>query len=294
MHGATGSSSVGVRATICTRLAERLDALQALFSRAITHPTGIADFLAESDDATRELFAATLAQTLEFDRLGRMSVYADAYFWRLHDVLGDHFEHVAWLLGRDRFRNVATDYVLRCPSEDPDIRRFGARFPGFLATHAEARRCAGLAEIAAAEWAMVRALDLAQPPAMTEADLAAVPIDAWPAMVLVPVPSAWIGPVPADFDALWQRRAKDEPAPEVVDLPVDAEVLVWRNDVGGFAVTHRMLARDEATAWRSVAASAPFAALFEIAADPMTAVQWLRGWIASGSIARVALPDAEP
>lgn len=267
-------------------LSEPLDALQALFNKAITHPTGIADFLAEADDATRERFAASLAQTPEFDRIARMTVYADAYFWRLHDVLTDHFDHVAWMLGPVRFRNLATDYVLHCPSEDPDIRRFGARLPAFLATHPASERCCGLSEIAAAEWAMVRALDLPQDVAMTEADLAAEPIDAWPTMVLVPVASAWIGRVPSDFDASWQARVAGAAPPDRAKVAIDADVLVWRSDVDAFAVVHRMLAPDEAAAWRAIAAGEPFAALCELTEDPATAVQWLRGWISSGSIAR--------
>ncbi|MBL8946584.1 MAG: putative DNA-binding domain-containing protein, partial [Myxococcales bacterium] len=117
-----------------------LEALQALFSRAIVHPEGIDAFLAEADPATRAAFDAAFDGTAEFDARLRMGVYADAYFWRLHDVLLDHFSLVAWILGPAGFRNLATDYVLQRPSEDPDVRRFGARLPAFLGGHPLADR----------------------------------------------------------------------------------------------------------------------------------------------------------
>lgn len=269
-----------------------LDALQDLFGRAITHPTGVADFLAAADDATRAAFAASVDETAAFDRAARMSVYADAYFWRLHDVLADHFDHVAWLLGRDRFRNLATDYVLQHPSRDPDVRRFGARLPDFLATHVEATRCRGIAEIAAVEWAMVRALDVPQAPATSLASLAGVAVDAWPTMVLVPVASAWIGPAPRDFDALWRARAEGGATPLRPDAAIDASVLVWRCDRDDFAIQHRTLSDREATAWRAVIGGEPFAAWCEHAEDPSIAVQWLRAWISAGAIAGVVTAGA--
>lgn len=268
-------------------MSPRLDALQDLFSRAITHPTGIADFLAEADDATRAAFVASLEETPHFDRAARMSVYADAYFWRLHDVLVDHFDHTAWLLGRDRFRNVVTDYVLRHPSRDPDVRRFGAGFASFLAAHALAAPCPGVAALASAEWAMVRALDVPQEPATTLAALAGLAMEAWATMVLVPVASAWIGVVPGDFEVLARARADDAPPPMRDHVLVDATLLVWRCDRDDFAIHRRVLGDREAEAWHAVGEGMPFASWCERAGDPAVAVQWLRAWISGGAIARI-------
>jgi len=255
-----------------------LEALQALFHRAIVHPTGVDAFLAEADDATRAAFEATFADTPAFDRRARMSVYADAYFWRLHGVLEDHFGLVAWLLGPARFRNLATDYVLARPSIDPDIRQLGARLPAFLVEHAECRRVPGLAELAAIEWAMVRALDIPQPEPLVAATLATLPPDVWPSMPLHALPSVALWPCHYDVTALLAAH-DDTPSPTTAPVPGEPrQVLVWRHD---HDVLHRTVDEPEATALVHVCAGVPFATLCETHDAPIV-VAWLSQWIEAG------------
>ena len=118
---------------------------QELFWRAITHPTGVTDFLESADETTRRAFEAIFAETPEFSRRERVDVYADGYFHRLHGVLADQFEVGRHLLGADRFNDLVTDYLLAHPSDDPDIRRIGARFPAFARAHAFAEAVPALA-----------------------------------------------------------------------------------------------------------------------------------------------------
>lgn len=253
-----------------------LEALQALFHRAIVHPTGIDAFLAEADESTRAAFDAAFADTPSFDRRARMSVYADAYFWRLHGVLVDHFSLVAWLLGPARFRNLATDYVLARPSIDPDIRRFGERLPAFIVDHAESSRIPGLVELAAIDWAMVRALDVPQPPPLAAATLASLPPDAWPTMQLHAMPSVALSPCRYDFAALWAAHP-DAPPPASPTL-APSHVLVWRRD---HDVLHRVIVDAEADALALVVAGTAFATLCEHH-DAETVVGWLMRWTNEG------------
>ncbi|MBX7079713.1 MAG: DNA-binding domain-containing protein [Nannocystaceae bacterium] len=254
--------------------------LQALFWRAITHPSGIAAFLRDADDATREAFAEAFAGTPQFDARARMEVYADAYFWRLHDVLLDHFGLLAQLLGRDRFRNLATDYVLACPSTDPDIRRFGARLPGFVAGHPEAARVPGLETLAAIEWAMVRALDAehAHAPA-SRARLAQVPLPQWPALQLRLVDSASLVDTTLPFLALWQQHDRDAIAAGPLPVPATQPrhtIVIWRERL---SVMHRGCDDDdEAAALRQLGEGCSFEALCERhGAQPV--VLWMQRWL---------------
>jgi len=218
---------------------------QALLWRAMTWPTGVADFLAHADPETRAAFAATFAETPGFDRIARIGVYAEAYFWRLFGVLADHFGLVAWLCGPARFHNLVTDYVLACPSVDADIRRYGKRLPGFVATHAEGERIPALADAAAIEWAMVRALDAPDEPVATADDLRAVPIDRWPALVLQTVATARVHACALPFTTLWPAFRRGDAAPDPPDTGAPIDVLVWRQ---GLEVLHRSLPADEAAA----------------------------------------------
>lgn len=259
-----------------------LDALQDLFARAIVHPRGIDAFLAEADADTRAAFDAGFDETPGFDRRARLGVYADAYFWRLHGVLLDHFSLVAWLLGPIRFRNLATDYVLHRRSTDPDIRRFGARLPAFVVDHAEHTRIPGLAELAAIEWAMVRALDVPHPAVCTADALAAVAPAAWPELPLVAVPSLFLGPCRHDFTALWQQHA-DAPGPTDPPAAIDPHhVLVWRQH---HDVMHRSLGADEAAALTRIRDGVVFAALCEDH-DAATVAGWLLQWVGDGLLAQ--------
>lgn len=271
-----------------------LDQLQALFWRAITHPTGIADFLRAADEPTRQAFAAAFAGTPGFDATARMEVYADAYFWRLHDVLFDHFGLVAQLLGRDRFRNLATDYVLACPSVDPDIRRFGARLPRFLAGHAECQRVPGLDTIAAVEWAMVRALDARHGSApTTRAALAAVPLPQWPQLQLRLVDSAALVVTTLPFAALWHSFDRDAIAATPLPVPPPgppSAIAVWRERS---SVVHRSLGDDEAAALGRVAQGCSFEALCEDH-SPEAVVAWMQRWLDDALLCATAERSGAP
>jgi hypothetical protein len=250
--------------------------MQALFWRAITWPTGVADFLRSADDATREAFVATFGESEAFAREARVEVYADAYFFRLLGVLKDHFGLTAWLCGPEHFNDLVTDYVLACPSIDPDVRRYGERFASFIATHREETRIAGLAEIAAIEWAMVRALDCVQDAPLAADALRSLPPDRWVELPLHAVQSAALLGSRLPLSPLWQQHDR-EPSPMTIPEPTAMHtVLVWRQ---GLDVVHRVPAPDESTALARVIAGTTFGDLCTDH-DAPTLVAWLQRWLA--------------
>src|SRR5690606_34072912 len=66
---------------------ERLADIQALFWEAIRHPTGVAEFLANATDETRERFERVFIGDAQLGAIERLEIYANAYYWRLHGVL---------------------------------------------------------------------------------------------------------------------------------------------------------------------------------------------------------------
>lgn len=262
---------------------DELSAIQALMWRAITWPTGVADFLAHADDDTRAAFARTFAETAAFDRGARVGVYAEAYFWRLHGVLTDHFGIVAWLLGPARFHNLVTDYVLACPPVDPDIRRYGERLPGFVASHAVTQSIPDLAEIAALDWAMVCALDRPQADPLALADLAQVPLPEWPELRLRTVQSACVLPLHRALAPMLVALASGQAPP--ADPPGRARMaIVWR---AGFDVRARVADDDEAEALARLIEGARFVELCEAPGlDATTVAGWVARWVGEGVLAR--------
>jgi uncharacterized protein (UPF0276 family) len=264
-----------------------LAATQALFWRLITSPRGVADHVAvHGDDEVERTFLDTPA----FDRVARLEVYADAYFWRLLGVAREMFPLTAWLLGRERFHDLVTDYLLVHPSTEPDIGRVGDALPSFVAGHRYA--VDGLAEIAAIELADAVALHGADDRPATRAELGAIPAEAWPALHLRAVATARLLPCRLDLDALEASRAAGgSPPVDPAALPGARDgdhILVWRR---GHATRRRAVGPAEAAALAGLLTDggASFAALCASADTPATAAAWLARWVDDGLVAIVTV-----
>lgn len=133
--------------------------VQALFVEAIAWPTGVRDFLARSDDETRNRFAAVFAGGRHLDAVSCMEIYANAYFYRIRDALAEVFPLVRHLLGAEAFHDLVTDYLWMAPPRRPDLSRAGDRLPAFLHAFARCRRDPPyVPAFARCEWAELEAL----------------------------------------------------------------------------------------------------------------------------------------
>lgn len=267
-----------------------LSTQQDLFWRAITWPTGVKDFLAQADDATRRAFEATFVGTDAMDAVARVEVYAQAYFWRLSDVLHEQYRVLAWLLGPTRFHNFVTDYVLARPSRSPDVRRFGADLPDALAEHPLEQQLGGLASLARVERAIVRAIDVPDQPCVGRAQLATVDVTAWPGLRLRLADHVRVLTSARSYPRAWAAWKAETPAPEPVPPPEPGarfEVLVWRSAAEVF---HRGIDRAQAAALRRAGEGGTFQAMCEAAlaedpaVQPPQLVAWLGRWLDDGLV----------
>ncbi len=261
---------------------------QRLMWRAMTWPTGVADFLRQADPATRRAFAQTFAETPGFSRQDRVSVYAESYYWRLEDVLREQFRVTAWIAGDVAFHNLCTDYVLARPSRRADVRRFAAPFREFVTAHPLARAHVGLDDVARIEWGAVEAIDAADVRLWREDDLAAVALCDWPPLVLRAAPSVSLHRCRLPYAKAWAARDAGEPSP-TDPLPACTPpqwVLVWR---GGLEVFHRTVADREAEAISALVAGTDFGTLVQHAdargVQAPEVVAWLRRWLRDGLVA---------
>lgn len=268
--------------------------LQALFLDAIRYPTGIDDFLDQADPSVRADFDAQFHQTPGLDRRRRMTIYAESYYWRLADVLGDQYRVVAWLAGPRRFHNLVTDYVWQRPSHSPDVRRFGRDLPDFIASHAIDREIEGIARLAVVERSIVEAIDAEDLPTLDEGALAARPLDSWPTMHLVPAPWVRLWTTSRSYPELFEARRREDPSPDPIP-ELDGRphhVLVWRRDLEVF---HRSVKPAEARALRVMLEGGSFERICSAAAElhdgdpagPEQVVGWLRGWLQARLVTEV-------
>lgn len=275
---------------------------QQRLRRLITWPEGVREALAEEPPGQ-----PPLSQVVKSDaRLcaeDRLDVYANAYFYRIHDVLAEDFPALARLLGEDAFHDLVTSYLAVCPSRQPSLRHVGARLADFLDTHAAAesfrKRFPWAGDLARYEAASEDVFDAKETPAATREDLAAVAPEDWAELSVRLRPSVVVLRVDWRVDEARRAVRESDPegeaagpgaAPVTPPRPAPAMLCLWRRDE---QVVTRALAPDEARALEAVAAGATFGVLCEhIAADcgedeaPARAAGWLAGWVDAGWVRR--------
>jgi hypothetical protein len=201
---------------------------QQLFWRAITHPTGVNDFLNACSAEDRQAFAQVFSETPGFGRLERVSVYADAYFFRLHDALAETFPTLRWLLGAEHFHNLATDYVLAEPSTSPNLHAFGDRLPEYLGRHPLLSRFPAATDIASVERALARALHAADRQCWTREHLARLAGSEWATLRVQLVASAQLLRNAHDVRPFHEARQQDTDVPLVEAVHPPLFTLIWR------------------------------------------------------------------
>ncbi len=264
-----------------------LASIQQLFWKLIAHPVGVAQFLAEADQETRRVVDATFGASDEFPLVERLEVYAQGYFFRIRDVLAELFPVVNWQLGDVGFHNVVTDYVLAHPSTDPDLSRVGDALPEFLSDRSEAP---ALAQIAAVELSVRRALDAPDGTPLTAAELTAVPPDAWSTLRFEALPHVSLHVLDWDYGALRQhQRRQSEPTTSLVQqtrLQSAHTLVVWRR---GFEVFTRILASEEGSLLTTLLDGATFGEMCEQAQQrnvgEAAVASYLLSWIRGGLLA---------
>jgi hypothetical protein len=269
----------------------RLEHTQRLFFDAICWPSGVAGFLEHSAAEVRRALQQTLVERAGFGALERLDVYADAYFYRLLGALRELFPRLCWLSGDAPFHNLVTDYVLACPSRDPDLRSLGERLPEFLREQPLGERWPLLVEIALLECALNAALDAADGQPASEAELGAVPLEQWPELRFRFAPPTRLLLVRWDLEQVEGCYARAE-REQALSLAPGAErtLIVGRR---GHATYFRYPGAAEglvlARLWQGESFGAACAALERAGVEfqPAELVQALRRWLADGLLSAI-------
>ena len=167
---------------------------------------------------------------------GRVPIYSNAYYARIHGVLVDDYPKLAAMLGDDAFRALVVPYLRAHPTTHFSLREAGVHVPSFLADAIHR-------DLARLERARVEAFDGADATPLERDTLATLPPEAFPMLPLRLVPTAQLVAMTTNADDVWDTLEADRPAPARIDTP--RTVLVWRRDI---TVVHRTLDPDEATA----------------------------------------------
>ena len=223
---------------------------------------------------------------------GLLRIYQQAYRARLVAALRDNFGVLPKVMGDDAFDALALAYLDAHASARPSIRWFGDALPEFMAAHDELVPHPAMTDLARMEWALRTAFDAADAQALSVAALAAVPPDAWPALVFTPLPSVQLLALEWNIAPVWRALQGDAelvlPEPEALAHVM----LVWR---AGLETRWRVLEPAAARLLASALRSETFAELCVIAAieagaeaAPLHAASALRSWLDDGLFSAAA------
>jgi Putative DNA-binding domain len=216
----------------------------------------------------------------------RIGIYADAYFYRLLECLGEDFPATLAVLGADNFAALVKGYLLEHPPTEPSILYAGLYLADFLNDHPFAERWPFIADLARLERAVLDVFHAADASALSLETLHAVPSEEWPALKLRMHPAVAIvhsqWRISDVLHTVEQGREWTDPEHE------EASVLVWRQNA---LVNYRNLEPVERDALLIVSKGASFAAVCEAVAagtkepNRVALIGRLMGrWLADGII----------
>ena len=219
--------------------------------------------------------------------------------WRV--ALEASFPVIATLLGPNRFRDLADDFIAGHPSNNSDLNRFGEGFSGFLAEHPLAQVFSYLPDLARLEWALEVAYGAAEEPALDFSKLAAVPPELQGEVVLV-LSSMSIEVVsPWPILAIWQAHQNEELEQRdamlaEINLVADQRTVIVSRDSAG-VVSPVLLSSGEAVFRAACLAGQSLNAAIDsaLSTEPTLGIATLLPeWQARGWIVDVTLPKGRP
>ena len=244
-----------------------------------------ADFQAYLIDSTKG--AAFKAQIIDDAKVGatkRLSIYYDAYRFRIIEALATAYPKLNVMLGDDLFDKTARAYIDLYPSTYRNMRWYGGEMSAYLRTSLPQHPIA--AELAAFEWSLGLAFDAEDAPILTLLDLAEIPPENWADLRFKFHPAVQLLALKWNVLLVWQALNAEETPPAASQI--NEPCVVWRKDLNSH---YRSLNLAEYAALQQLIAGASFGDLCEKLQEKASeeqatiqAAQYLAGWLNDGLI----------
>ena len=184
----------------------QLDVVERWFQTVITHPEGVDEGVGSSQAQQlirlgRDQLEQVILRSKKLTAAERVSIYANAYYARLVECLGECFPILKKALGEEVFGGFALEYLQRYPSQSYTLDRLGENFSRFLEETRPDRSDDGdrpakanwpdfLFDLATLEWTVAQAFDgpgIEHERILAAADLQALPAERFGQARLIPV-----------------------------------------------------------------------------------------------------------
>jgi Putative DNA-binding domain len=220
--------------------------------------------------------------------IARITIYVNAYFYRLLECLKEEYPATLAVIGPNDFAGLIHDYLGWRPPTEPSIFYVGCYLAEFLRNYVLVERWPFIAELARLERATLETFHAPDAPTLSDEAIRAIPAQQWPTLKLRSHPGVEIlrgeWRVTEVLSAVERGDKWVEPAQET------NAVIVWRR---GTSVHYRILEDAETDALALGQKGASFAAICEAIAiansssDQVALIgQLLARWLADGIIVR--------
>lgn len=263
-----------------------LESLQTRLYRAITaSPGGVTE---TPRDEMRDRLESMIRGDERLSAFERITIYADAYFYRLLDCLKDDFPATLAVVGQPVFEDLVRSYLTEYPPTEPSIFFAGRNLADFLALHHLSDRWPFLAELARLERTLIEVFHDPDAPALSASQVHKIAPADWPTLSLRTHPALRM------MDCEWRvndvLRAVENGTEWREPEPGPVILLVWRQ---GTQIYYRELELPERAALEVASKGADFATVCEAFAlrldgdDPTAAITGLlTRWLADGLLVR--------
>lgn len=223
----------------------------------------------------------------------RVAIYREAYRARLVECLLDDYPAVAHLFGETVFRELCHDYIRDVPPGG-SLNFYGARFAEYCFHHAPGH-ARFASELAALEWALVKAVHGSDAQKLTPERLAELSIADWETAALVPSPTLTLLTTTYSVNEYLQLL-RDGGAPELPSVPAPSWVVVcrsgldvWRIDLPRhLGCVFAALVSGKPLSWALTAVAPDPAAEDELAPPTLAIQQAFAQWMRAGCFSAIA------
>lgn len=217
-----------------------------------------------------------------------LSIYKNAYHYRLQDTLAQDYPALANILGDEGFTLLVSEYINKYPSASFSLRTLGQHLPGFLSAESHYAKQPYLAELAAFEWQLAEIFDFADSPTAAIEDVNTIPAESWPQLRVKLHPTIkWLR-LNWNIAEIYPTLKANVKTPDLVIYPIRKTHLIWRNKYAPF---YRVLDSLEWMALKTME-NGQFSELCLMLSKlsklpenaPLEAATYLKSWLASGLI----------
>lgn len=199
------------------------------------------------------------------------------YFFRILDCLKEDFPSVLKVVGKSRFHNLITDYLLKHPPRHWSLRYVGDRLSAFIRQHVIRKKYPFLGELAEMEWLLIEAFDAADETPLNKEALKNINPPRWGEIPLALHPSVHMRTFRWPVDRIGKKMKREK-----------TDLVLWRQ---GFKICYQRIKKEEREMLRTLRKGVDLGSLCEAAAGIYTPNEvaskvagFLQKWVENGLI----------